>query len=584
MADMLHGVATYPGLTGFLSADYTVSHGVSPGLVTIKFAPPDDAFINDLAPIGDVLITDGFREIPVKDCIASGLVKQKEEGYIWTLTLYDRRWKWQFGSIDGRYNERDNSNRVKAETKLKTHDMATRLLDAMGEKNYDLGDLPDPDDEEQLPTVNWEAENPAKALADLCDVFNCRVIFQPIANRVKIMFAGSGAALPTNSFTEYVPGLTKPIKPRSMEFVGGPLTFVTAVRLDAVGEDIDGSIVPIDDLSYTPVGGWGKACVPNFAAVVLPAKWAAIGKKQSDVVALAQKCVFRYYRASVGTLNGVKFETPGLAAALPGFELKEGWQIVLLESIFGTRRDENRTLYNDPPRVYGVHVAGYGTSTNSLSSEEVKGGFTVDQSRGLVIFNRYIMKYNLGTTPLTTGSHGYTIQPGERGPGDIAIVTSVNFRDFNTKQVIRFRRPRLIEQTRDTQAKIIRRDDIIFSSAAYIYPETWTWSNNENNGDEVIAAADAIMDQADDFDRMLPESYAYPRIVDIDPDGAISQITWAVGGACSTRASRNGEHTKWMPPYKFRRGQERVAQILQQPPATTGGQTNRIVGYPITAV
>jgi hypothetical protein len=79
-----------------------------------------------------------------------------------------------------------------------------------------------------------------------------------------------------------------------MEFVGGPLTFVTAVRLDAVGEDIDGSIVPIDDLSYTPVGGWGKSTPPYFWNVVLPAKWAAQGKKIEDVRALAQRCVSRH--------------------------------------------------------------------------------------------------------------------------------------------------------------------------------------------------------------------------------------------------------------------------------------------------
>jgi hypothetical protein len=56
----------------------------------------------------------------------------------------------------------------------------------------------------------------------------------------------------------------------------------------------------------------------------------------------------------------------------------------------------------------------------------------------------------------------------------------------------------------------------------------------------------------------------YNGIVPIDCDGAISQVTWEVGGSgASTKASRNSEHSIYVPPYRARRRAEFLAAPQQ---------------------
>jgi hypothetical protein len=557
MADVLHGRATYPGLKSFISADYTVSHGTSPSLVSITFDTNQD--INAIAPIGDVIFTDGKRTLPIKDCIAADLKLIKNDGYVYQMSLYDRRWKWQFGGFDGRFNERDNAGKIRPETKLSVHEIAVLLLKAMGEKDgsWDLGDLPNPIDEDQLPPFNWEAENPAKALSEVADAFNCRVVFQPITNRVLIAFTGSGKDLPDKDFTEYVPGMSKPVKPSKMEFVGGPLAFMAALLLDPMAEELDGSIVPLNDVSYKPVGGWTKGVPPFFSNVQLSSKYAALGKKLDDCKAAAKKSVWRYYRTTARSIDDQPFTIPGLAEILPDLAITEDWQVVPLDHIIGTKRDENRVLYSDPPKVYGEHYDGNSRSNNSGPEALVKSSFQVDSARGLVIFDNYVRKFN-NTTATVTGFLDFEITPGGTGPADIVLVTSVYVRDPETRQVVRFRSPLTIAEDRDTPPQIVRREDIQYSHIVDYRIGVWDYTNPRDNFDEVAKAADEILTQADDYDRIFPESYAYPRIELIEPDGAISQVTWSVSGACSTRASRNGEHSRYVPPFKVQRGKERT--------------------------
>jgi hypothetical protein len=66
----------------------------------------------------------------------------------------------------------------------------------------------------------------------------------------------------------------------------------------------------------------------------------------------------------------------------------------------------------------------------------------------------------------------------------------------------------------------------------------------------------------------------YNGLMGIDLDGAISQVSWEVGdNGVSTTASRNSEHSIWVPPYPARRRAENLPAPLAQrvPMAPPGG-------------
>ena len=57
----------------------------------------------------------------------------------------------------------------------------------------------------------------------------------------------------------------------------------------------------------------------------------------------------------------------------------------------------------------------------------------------------------------------------------------------------------------------------------------------------------------------------YNGLMEIDLDGAVSQVSWEVGeGGVSTTASRNEEHSIWVPPYPARRRAEKLPTPLVQ--------------------
>src|SRR5262245_6759608 len=100
-----HGTAVYPLVLAPLSATYTCSHGVSPGVAVLRCAPQP---INP-APYGVLTITDGIGTVNLIGCRLQSLkIDQSGQGTIWCLELLDRRWRWRDrGAISGWYNQLD---------------------------------------------------------------------------------------------------------------------------------------------------------------------------------------------------------------------------------------------------------------------------------------------------------------------------------------------------------------------------------------------------------------------------------------------------------------------------------------------
>src|SRR5262245_9995696 len=103
---MNQGLATFPGVKQILSFHGTLQQGVTPSVFQLVIIPQE-------TPIqlqGDLTITYNNTKIVLKDCcIDIGSYSLNKQGYVVSLNIRDRRWKWDFGEISGSYNQTDDA-------------------------------------------------------------------------------------------------------------------------------------------------------------------------------------------------------------------------------------------------------------------------------------------------------------------------------------------------------------------------------------------------------------------------------------------------------------------------------------------
>ena len=267
MAD-LQGQVFWPGVIAARSCIYTMGHGITPGVANLEVLP------QLLVPAieGNLVITDNLNTVLLPDCRVDSIRAEKDSGGTrYYLTIKDRRWRWKnCGGISGQYNIVDNSGqyskqvpdalnayntRLARPTKyipwtLRTpYQLALLCLAAMGEADA-IVDMPD--DVNTLPEIHWDWTNPAQALQSLCTQFNRRIVYDWFNDVVCIVQLGVGLDLPDGSYSMDAPAFTNLQRPDSIILVGAPNRYQILLKLEAVGEDWDGSIRPINDLSYTP--------------------------------------------------------------------------------------------------------------------------------------------------------------------------------------------------------------------------------------------------------------------------------------------------------------------------------------------
>jgi len=549
------GLATFPGVNYVVGASMSFTHGISPSVCSLTIAPQTNlistggtlAFMYD----GASLLFHGCK-------VDRGSFRRDRSGNIWSLQIFDRRWRWAWGAISGRYNVRRTEYTLVTDTEKTPRELAELCLDAMGETGYDVNDLPN----DTRPEILWDGEVPAEALARLCDDLGCRVVLQ-LDNTVAIRVAGTGALLPTDGVMEGEAVIDAPEYPDEIAILCGKSLFQVDFELEMVGMDTDNTVKLLDDLSYKPAAGWSAVDFPEFAAVTASKK----------ARRLAQETVYRWARVKCSDTYPVTI--PGYTPETGDPEIKDR-ELIELEAEQVETVTENGRKRRRPAIVYGVWYNGVEDLANvtdtidpleaqkdTATDEDTKThrSFSIDKEQRIVKFGQPLYaNAEIGTpTKLTI------TEPTVR------LRTACTILDVNTRGPVRYAKKRATGGTFLTPTRYDRHDEIILTHVP-TYDASYNVTAITKNDADVDAECDYYLDAIQaEYLPQGPLTMRYAGLRAINLDGAVQQLTLAIGkSGATTVVSRSTEQANRVLPYKerrrqeFNRSMERFAKAVQR--------------------
>ena len=521
---MVQALVQYPGLQNIRSASLSFSHGTMPSAFLFDALP--QATIP--ADIGDLVIQFGGVSLKFTDCaITSAKMRVGSGGRIWSVSMLDRRWRWQFNEISGHYNQRRADGSIQQDTEKTPEELIKLLLEAMKEKNVDLSQVPDT----PRPLAIWNAANPAQQLEDLAEYLGLRIVLG-LDDKVKLLQVAQGKNLPTANIMSPSIGIERAVVPDSLKLIGAPVEFQARIKLEAVAFDVDDKIKLVADLSYKPISLHFRD--PRaFTDVTVSVK----------ARELAQRDVFKLFRP-------VGFDKSGLnVPELGEIESIDLVQLLTTQVVEQSKADEAGVRKS--PDVFGVWHSGDAAWVNVKGGDRYEGTVSIDLQNNLVRFNE----------PL------YQIDKDDKSfrPPELYIETAFTVDDDNGFPQAYFKEKELPPKN-DTGPFIIRLPEFRrtvrqkYADAAYLTRV----GTPVDNLDDLDTLADSYLDNQEKEYRSETTSEAtYAGIVAIEPDGAIQQVSWSFGVAtgATTHASRNGEHGG-IPPYKERRLRQQLKRLV----------------------
>lgn len=517
----VQGVFLWNGVRALMSASYTLSLGVTPGVATLAIPPQP----NGVQMQGTLTIQYGTTKIQFPDCRV-GKIDFHADGSgrkYWLLHILDGRWRWRFGIAKAWQNRRLTNGFLDPEGRSRPQELAKMLADAVGIKNLDVSEI----DNNTFPFADWEwRERPDLLLEQLCESFGCRMCYN--ANgKARVVRLGKGVPIPTTNALEYQKLLDPAEIPTELTFVAGRSVWNADIPLEAVGEEPTSEIRPIDKLSYKPVGGWGISDPPRFTCLEL------VNPKLQQ---FAQRSVFRWYRPKLPFMVG-PHKVEHLWQILPW----NNYQLVPTDNMAAVGQYSKDSFMTQPVWGWGrwlkhhenfrpvfVDVAG---NLVRVSNDIVISGIGIDTERGIVQFSE---------TMLLIDAKGWRV------PAEMKVRVATSVRDYKTRAFHHWTKTRKIGPTGTKPAYIVR-EEIAYRSGRDVISGP-NFGKEFNNEEDLESAAKYALDQAMyQFQLQAPEVATLPGFVPAMTDGAIQQVRWSVdeSGRPTTFIARN---TEWSPP------------------------------------
>lgn len=259
---MPSGFISFPGVPYPKELIATRSTGTSPS-TAILYAVPSTASPDTT---GTATLSFGFNGTTINwtNCLMDiGTLQVTAAGQMQVFKIYDRRWRWGKAWIVGAYNVILPDGTVDPDTQKTIPELVSLLFAQIGGETVDTSLITST----EYPTVIWDHANCADELDDLLNARGYVLCLQT-DNTVKIYPRDNGATLPVNDDVVNVTiSINPPEVPLFLTAVGARTLVQSKLKCVPVGEDTDGSIKPVNDLSYMPVGGWDNVDMTTFATI-----------------------------------------------------------------------------------------------------------------------------------------------------------------------------------------------------------------------------------------------------------------------------------------------------------------------------
>jgi hypothetical protein len=509
---MAQGTFTFPGVPGVITASVSFGLGITPSSTSLTIPPSPG-----LSRLGTAVWSYGGTVRSLPGSVVSRIQVGRAGGLtVWNVAILDRRWRWAFGQISGEYNIQGEDG-VVTEGQKSPRKLATLCLEAMGETGYDVSALPEND----TPYVQWDAEVPAKALADICDLYSCAVTLL-LNDTVGVVQLGNGQPLPPGWITkDDTIELTN--VPTTLAVLSAKARWQVDLPTEAVGLDTDGTVKPIGELSYAPPAGWATVGFNDYGFITDPTERG-----------LAVDTVYKWYRVKLpdtahpnGTLPDLEDQPTDVKQMLP-----------LIDRLV-TRTKANDDEDFDEAIVWGRFADWQGVGSNNFNN-------AADPLNASKFSKDYVnpISYNvdteLGILKFSEPQVIFEPDPNDRLgalPAQLFYRCSITVKTAETREFYRRKNEVSVDPTSPAGTKYLIREDVL---PTYRF-DVASWVNNTTEIDE---QAEFYLDQEVAKYIAYPGADAeYDGFVPASVDGAIRQVSYSIdaSGLASSKLAYNIE-------------------------------------------
>lgn len=502
--------------------NFSASTGWGDTPAQMSLVAPADAFDLNRGQIHDLVIRQEGLTLRWRRCrIASIEEAEPASAGMIKVVVEDRRWQWQFGSIDGDYNVvGEDGNLIREKT---PRQLAKLLAIAMGDPRLDVSDLPN----SARPRKTWRGSNPRTELSQLCSDYGCVVVFNGHLDSSKICKVGVGEAIPQQPVVSEARGYYMPAWPNRIVIDTSPTVFQRGLEFfEAVGMDTDGKVKPINDLSYKPAAGWGNTDPIEF--IDIDGQYTSEGQ---TVYArdLAAATVWRWYR-----LTGLK-DMQGWAPEALQKEANRPRSRDDIGPFLDSRLDRDFATGNRLPiTAFGSYYDDRENGENTPEGSQVKIDFTLDDKTKTIRFSEpvYVRK---------------ELQADVYQAASITVYCG--FAVVSEGVPVRYQRSLPLKANRGAGPRVEIHDEIlreIIEQAPFGLPA-------KDNKAEVDAECDAMLNaMVGEYEEFPTATPTVPYLGNFECDGILRSISWNASStdAVTTQLAYNGELNEFIPDFR----------------------------------
>ncbi|HUU99201.1 MAG TPA: hypothetical protein VM487_26000, partial [Phycisphaerae bacterium] len=433
------------------------------------------------------------------------------------VPLQDARCRWGLGGLVKEYNVRHDWQPIPDPVSIS--DMFADVFFGMigltpGIDIETEGDFP-----EFAPEVRWEWATPAEALQELCDLGGL-VIWPEVvssvpadleAGRFRIMPLSTVKALPGLEANYRAARSSSPpnLVPGKIIIVGDrTVNQITTQELEPVGEELDGTIKPLVELSYGPELLSAETILPGYTwgKELVGADFANIKQANPQEAELAKKCAFRWWRLT------------------PPWDLTD--PDLILSRIVDSAYDEEGNLRPRKPYLTGMWCEKKdGVYRNVFHSEDPNNHIPVEPT-----IDGFLVKLPepLFFGMFDTGDPTFPHDVAEPGAFALTFAYELPPDPASYYQYVH----NVAGGTTDDE-KYVRVPGLCLQQI----------EGEDQNADDLDAIAEQLAEaEAATYESSTPEGYTYVGIYMINPDGATRRVQYRVGTAdAGTDVEKNFE-------------------------------------------